>query len=321
MPRWYEGDTDEARAARAILLKLTGGSEALPALERAAGDLPNQGLVQYHFGSIESQDVRVVPKRFVARTSRPAASADGARTCSVARVLILGGMAEEALPLLDRALSLEPESADRFYMLRAEALMSLRRFDEAYKTAKFAVTLPHGDRYGDRSTDAAYNQMAIALNQRIQDIQIAAERLQVEQLRETVGVEASRREPVKPPPPPRPPDRAGQIEYQYEATSPVEILKSVLPEYADALVKSGKAGKVVLQVNIGVDGLVECHDHGITDSGDECGGSRRREEVDIQAVPTRRQACRFQHQARTSIQHSLNPDELRYNHERIVEWS
>jgi TonB family protein len=61
---------------------------------------------------------------------------------------------------------------------------------------------------------------------------------------------------VKPPPPPPQPDRAGQIEYQYEATNPVEILKQVLPEYADKLVKSGKAGKITLQVNVGKDGAV-----------------------------------------------------------------
>ena len=257
VPKWYEGDSDEARAARAILLRLTGGSEALPSLDRAAGDLPNQGLVQYHFGSIESQNATIVAKQIAAlENAVRLLPLMGRVHAQLARVLVPGGRAAEALPLLERAVSLEPEYADRFYMLRAEVLMALRRFDEAYKTARVSANLPHGDHFGDRSSDAVYNQKAAALSRRIQDIQIAAEQLQVDQLRETVGVEATRREPVKPPPPPPPPDRAGKIEYQYEATNPVEILKTVLPDYADALVKSGKAGRVVLQVNVGTDGLV-----------------------------------------------------------------
>ena len=254
---WYEGDSEDARGARAILLAQTGGAEALPALARAADELPGNGQVQNSFGSMVTQDPGIVAKQIesLQRAVR-LLPLMGRAHAQLARVLILGGRAEQALPELDRALSLEPEYADRFFMLRAEALLALKRFDEASRTAKFAVTLPHGDRYGERSSDAAYNQIARALDQRIQDIQVAAERLQVEQLMETVSVEASRREPVRPPPPPPQPDRAGRIDYQYEATNPVEIVKSVLPDYADALVNSGKAGRVVLQVNIGIDGMV-----------------------------------------------------------------
>jgi TonB family protein len=128
----------------------------------------------------------------------------------------------------------------------------LHRYDEAYKTAKLAAALPHSD----RAASAIYNQKVVLLDQKIQDIRIEAERLQVNQLQEAVAAEAARREPVKPPPPPPQPDRAGQIDYQFEATNPVEILKQVLPEYADTLVKIGKAGKITLQVNIGKDGVV-----------------------------------------------------------------
>jgi TonB family protein len=167
-------------------------------------------------------------------------------------VLTIGFQAAEALPLLDRAVALEPEYADRFYILRAETLVVLHRYDEAYKTAKLAASLPHAD----RTATAIYNQKAVLLDQKIQDIRIEAERLQVNQLLDTVAAEAARRDPVKPPPPPPQPDRAGQIEYQYEATNAVEILKQVLPEYADKLVKSGRAGKITLQVSIGKDGVV-----------------------------------------------------------------
>jgi TonB family protein len=250
---WYEGDSDDARAARAVFAKLTSGSEAAPLLTRAAAEFPDRGLVQYHFGSIESQDATVVTNQIAAleRAVR-LLPLMGRAHAELARVLTIGFQAEEALPLLDRAVVLEPEYADRFYILRAETLIALRRFDEAYKTAKLAAALPHTD----RAATAIYNQKVGLLDQKIQDIKTTAERFQVNQLLETVAAEAARREPVKPPPPPPQPDRAGQIEYQYEATNPVEILKQVLPEYPETLVKSGKAGRITLQVNIGNDGLV-----------------------------------------------------------------
>jgi len=250
---WYEGDSDDARAARAVFAKLTSGSEAVPLLSRAVTDFPDRGLVQYHFGTIESQDPTVITKQIAAleRAVR-LLPLMGRAHAELARVLTIGFQADEALPLLDRAVALEPEYADRFYFLRAETLVVLHRYDDAYNTARLAAALPHAD----RAAAAIYNQKAVLLDQRIQDIRIEAERLQVNQLLETVAAEATRREPARPPAPPPQPDRAGQIDYQYEATNPVEILKQVLPEYPDSLVKLGKAGKITLQVNIGKDGAV-----------------------------------------------------------------
>src|SRR5207249_2650786 len=58
--KWYEGDTDDARAARAILARISGGKEASALLERAVMDLPAHGLLQFYFGTLESQDERVL---------------------------------------------------------------------------------------------------------------------------------------------------------------------------------------------------------------------------------------------------------------------
>ena len=54
------------------------------------------------------------------------------------------------------------------------------------------------------------------------------------------------------------------IDYKYEATTAIEILKPAFPDYPEALVKSGKSGSISLQVNIGVDGHVTSA--GITDT-------------------------------------------------------
>jgi len=252
--QWYEGETDEARASRAILVKTASGPEAEPVLERAARDFPGHGLVQFHFGSIESQDDKVLTLQIEAleRTVRLLPTM-GRAHAELARVLTLKGRAEEGLPLLDRALTLEPESADRIYQLRAEALLALRRFGEAARIARIAAALPHGD----RAAGAIYDQQVALIEKKILDISTAAERLQVEELRMSVQAEAARREPPKPPPPPPPaPARSGQIEYQFEATNPVEILNPVLPDYSDSLVKNGKFGSITLQLNIDIDGHV-----------------------------------------------------------------
>ena len=46
--RWYNADSKDARAARAILIKFTRpGAEAVRAMDRSARELPESGLVQY----------------------------------------------------------------------------------------------------------------------------------------------------------------------------------------------------------------------------------------------------------------------------------
>jgi len=251
--RWYEGNSDEARAGRAILARISGGKDAAALMERSVMELQGNGLLQFYFGTIETQDERLLELQTAAleRAVR-LLPLMGRADAELARILTLRGKAASALPLLDLALTLEPEYGDRFSLLRGEALLALRKFDEGRKAALMAVALPHAD----RASAAIYDQKMAVVDKTIRDIVETAERLQVEELRSSIEAEAVRREPPKPPPPPAPPDRAGQINYQFEATNPVEILKTVYPDYPDELVRKGKTGKVSLQVKVGVDGKV-----------------------------------------------------------------
>lgn len=251
--RWYEGNTEEARVARAILGRIVSGKEAAPLMDRAVQDFPNNGLLQFHFGSIESPDEKTVELQVQAlERAVPLLPLMGRADAELARVMTLSGRAEGALPLLDRALALEPEYADRFYLLRAQALIALRRLDESAQASRMAAALPHAD----RATATLYDQQNALVDKAIQDVLSAAEQLQVEQLLATVQDEAARREPPKPPPPPPPTVRVGRIDYQFEATNPVDVLVPVFPDYPDALVRSGKTGKITLQLSVGVDGHV-----------------------------------------------------------------
>jgi len=251
--RWYEGNSDEARAARSILARISGGKDAAALMERSVLELQGHGLLQFYFGTVDTQDERLLELQTAAleRAVR-LLPLMGRVDAELARVLTLRGKAASALPLLDLALTLEPEYGDRFYLLRVEALIALRKYDEGRKAATMAAALPHAD----RASAAIYDQKIALVDKTIRDIVETAERLQVEELRSSIAAEASRREPPKPPPPPPPPDRSGQINYQFEATNPVEILSTVYPDYPDELVKKGKTGKVSLQVKVGVDGKV-----------------------------------------------------------------
>jgi len=251
--RWYEGDSQDVRAARAILAKLSGGKEALPLMERSAQEMPSQSLLQYHFGSIETSDGRVQTLQLEAlERAQRLLPLMGRVNAELARVLTLIGEPSEALPLLDKAVAMEPEFADRFYMLRVGALLSMRQYDESRRVAAIAVALPHGD----RASASLFEEKLALVERTIRDLNDAADRVKVDDLRAAIEAEALRREPPKPPTPPPPPDRAGQVNYEFEATNPVEILTKEYPDYSDALVKRGKTGKVTLQVKVGVDGKV-----------------------------------------------------------------
>jgi TonB family protein len=251
--RWYEGDSQDARAARAILARISGGKEAAPVLERSAQEMPGHGLLQYYFGTIETTDERLLALQGEAlERAMKLLPLMGRVNAEMARVLTLRGKPTEALALLDKALILEPEFADRFYMLRVGALLSMRQYDESKKAATIAVALPHGD----RAAASQFEEKLALVEKTIRDLNDAADRVKVDELRASLEAEARRREPPKPPPPPPAPDRAGEIKYEFEATNPVEILSTVYPDYPDALVKRGKTGKVSFKVKVGVDGKV-----------------------------------------------------------------
>src|SRR5439155_26937771 len=130
--RYYNANTPEARSARAIITRFSRPKpEALANLLRAAQELPENGLVQYHFGALEVEKGKELEAQVAAleRAIR-LLPAFGRAYAELARVYALSGKAGEALPLVEKAVKLEPEQADHFYEIRANALLALRRYDE-----------------------------------------------------------------------------------------------------------------------------------------------------------------------------------------------
>jgi TonB family protein len=249
---WYKGEGEDARAARAILPRFSiGGSNALPGLARTSSDLPRAGLVHFHFGSIETQTPEEIERQAQAlQQAIEVLPRFGRAHAQLARVMTLLGKHEEALVEIDRALELEPEFADEFHLIQAEAYLGLHRYGEANAAARLAAALPHSRRGVD------YDSKSSEMVRRVDEVRREVEGRRLQQIREEVGALVSRREPPPPPPPPPPPQRFGKIDYDVQANRQIAIVDAPLPLYPDRLVQRGVTGNVTVRAAIGANGKV-----------------------------------------------------------------
>ena len=253
--RWYNADSKDARAARAILIRFSrSAAEAVRALDRTAREIPDNGLVQYHFGAMEVQDKKDIQSQTAAlERAVQLLPLMGRAHAELARVYTLNGQAEKAGPLIARALELEPEFADRFYQIRANVRLGLGQPGEAFHDINIASALPHAD----RSAGERYALEISAVRRKIEIIRRESDARDLEQIRSEVAAEVERREPPPKPTPPPPPVPAGSISYEIEARAPIEVVETVYPDYPEALRKSGAAGAIALRVDVGPDGKVK----------------------------------------------------------------
>src|SRR5438034_7439195 len=115
--RWYNADSKDARAARAIITRFSRpAAEATRVLDRSARELPENGLVQYHFGAMELQDKKDIQAQVEAlERAVQLLPLMGRAQAELARVYALNGQTEKSLPAIAKAVELEPEFADHFY--------------------------------------------------------------------------------------------------------------------------------------------------------------------------------------------------------------
>jgi TonB family protein len=253
--RWYNADSKDARAARAVLTRFSrSATESVRALDRASRELPEYGLVQYHFGAIEIQDSKDVQAQ-VAALERAVRLLPlmGRAHAELARVYTLSGQAEKAMPLIAKAFELEPEFADRFFEIRADTNVALGQTDRAFRDINIAAALPHGD----KAATEHYVLKISAVRKKIETARREADDRRLEQIRREVAAEVERREPPRPAAPPPPQVPPGRIDYQIEARVPIEVLETVYPDYPEDLRKRGSTGTIALRVDVGPDGKVK----------------------------------------------------------------
>jgi TonB family protein len=252
--RWYNADSPEARGARAIVTRYSRmKAEATAALMKAAQDLVDNGLVQYHFGAIETENAKELQAQIPALERAVKLMPQFGRAyAELARVYALGGKAGQSIALVDRALELEPEFADRFYAIRAESYFALRDFDSAFQAIRIAESLPHAD----RETLEAYTVKVNTLRRRIETARRDVDSRREEQIRREFEKKVNEREPVKPPVPVAPVP-SGTINYEIATSSVIEVVEPVYPDYPEDLRKKARAGRVALRLEVLPDGKVK----------------------------------------------------------------
>jgi TonB family protein len=252
--RWYNGDSKDARAARAIVTRFSRPApEAVRALDRAARELPDNGLVQYHFGAMTVQEKKDIQSQ-AAALERAVQSMPlmGRAFAELARVDALNGQPEKSLALVAKALELEPEYADHFYEIRADVHLALNQPPEALSDINLAADLPHPD----RSVVESYLVKVSAIRRRIELIRRQGDQRDLDQVAKEVRDKAAELEPPPKPTPPPPPVPGGSINYSIEARAPVEVVDAVYPDYPEPLRAKHAAGTIALRVDIGLDGKV-----------------------------------------------------------------
>ena len=253
--RWYNADSKDARAARAIITRFSRpAAEATRVLDRSARELPENGLVQYHFGAMELQDKKDIHAQALAlERAVQLLPLLGRAYGELARVYALDGQPEKSLPAIGKALDLEPEFADRFYQIRAEVEVTLGQSDRAFRDINIAADLPHSG----RSAAEHYSVWISVIQRKIEYARREIDQRKLDEIRQEVRADAERREPPPQPSAPPPPVPEGRISYSIESRVPLEVLDAVYPDYPEALRKKGAAGDITLRVDIGPDGTVK----------------------------------------------------------------
>jgi len=253
--RYYNADSKDARAARAVLTWFSRTPiEAVRALARASVELPDYGLVQYHFGALDIQDKKDMQAQLTAlERAVQLLPLMGRAHAELARLYTLNGQAEKAMPLIAKALELEPEYADHFFEIRANTNLALGQSDRALRDINIAADLPHGD----KAATEHYMLSIAAVRKKIETARRDADSRDLDAIRKEVDERAARLEPPKPPAPPPPPVPVGRIDYQIEARTPIEVVNVVYPDYPENLRRNGSAGTVNVRVDIGPDGKVK----------------------------------------------------------------
>jgi TonB family protein len=253
--RWYNADSKDARAARAVLTRFSRTSvEGVRALARASVELPDYGLVQYHFGALDVQDKKDMQAQLTAlERAVQLLPLMGRAYAELARLCTLNGQAEKAMPLIAKALELEPEYADHFFEIRADTNLALGQPDRAFRDVNMAAALPHGD----KAATEHYVLRIAAVRKKIETARRDADGVKLDEIRKEVDEKAAVLEPPKPIAPPPPPVPVGRIDYQIQARAIIEVVNVVYPEYPEQLRRNGNAGTVNVRVEVGPDGKVK----------------------------------------------------------------
>src|SRR5262249_51652052 len=143
----------------------------------------------------------------------------GRAQADLARVYALNGQTEKSLPAIAKAVELEPEFADHFYEIRADAEVALGQSVRALRDINLAADLPHSS----RADSERYFVKISAIRRKIENARREVDQRELDEIRQQARAEAERREPPPQPSAPPPPVPEGRISYSIESRAPLEV--------------------------------------------------------------------------------------------------
>ena len=255
---YQESRLDEARLGLAVIAK-SGEQRATSwrGFEQLIQQLPDSGLAHYHFGTLQAETDQdrqtqiAALERAIGLLPRM-----GRAYAELGFLLVMDGRPEEAIPLIERAIDLEPEFADRSFEALAEARFALLDDVGAREAAQTAATLPHSN----PSALEHYRMLAPDIYRRLDSRRREQEALRVDQLRQQVQALADERDP-RPVPATggRIPD--GLVHYELSSNPPSGVqeptlVSGELPEYTVDLRRRRIQGQVQVEVDLDRQGRV-----------------------------------------------------------------
>ena len=241
-----------ARIGETVLAKIRRETPPVRrSLEELTLEFPDSGLVHYHLGTLraESREERTKQisalERAIALLPRM-----GRAYAGLGALYISDGRSDMALPMVRKAIELEPEFADGFFEILAEARMQLGDYKEAGEAIGIAADLAHSD----PSTLKHFVLLVPIFYRKMELHRRAIEAERVEELRREVEALVDEIDP-RPVPVTEEPSPIGRIMLSVSSgasanvTSPV-LIRSSMPDYTADLRRQGAAGRIVLQVEI-----------------------------------------------------------------------
>lgn len=248
---YADSPLEAGRIGLALIGRGRDGSGGRQTFERLVVDFPESGLAHYHLGTLEPETDEDRRVQIVAlQRAVDLMPQSGRARAELGWLYVLDDRPAEALSLVDQALELEPEFADRFYEILAEAQMSLGDYEKARDYIQIAATLPHSD----LSSLEHYDRLVPEFYRKMESRRRLGEAERVAALRREVEGIADRVDP-RPVPVREAPAPVGRISYSMSSGSTAGVTappfrETPMPDYTADLRRRGIEGRVVLEVDL-----------------------------------------------------------------------
>ncbi len=255
---YNDNPTEAARIGETILAKTRRQTPAVRrSLEQLILEFPESGLAHYHLGTLEAESEAERSAQIAAlERALELLPQMGRAYAGLGALYVSDGRLAEALPMIRKAIELEPEFADGFFEILAETRMQLGDYDDAAEAIGIAAELAHSD----PSTLEHFVLLVPIFYRKMELHRRAIETERVEELRREVEAMADEIDP-RPVSVPEEPAPVGRIILSVSSGTSADVaaptlISSAMPDYTADLRRRGTEGRIVLEVDLDRKGKV-----------------------------------------------------------------